>query len=176
MRCRRFKSPRASNKRAVRRGASEAAHASPSTPRPPRRRSDVDQRQITVHVQQIATKRQVVKKNGDISQFRRQRRSNRTPAHVRTHLPVQARPHPVRLTGVQAQPVRVRARGGVRVAVDVPDFGVILIATSRVVRSSRTVTTPSQGRYASDEEYFKLMGYVAEDQSVAAEGTTAGDD
>ena len=64
------------------------------------------------------------------------------------------------------------AEVSVRVAVFAPAFGTLLVA---LLHESCVLAVPKyypfvEGRYASDAEYFKLMGYVqSEDQSGVAE-------
>ena len=131
--------------------------------------------QITVHVQQIAaTKRQIEQKATDIAQF-----LHRIPNDPQRTFAIVSLSKRI-LTQCDSQVSKLNrfafalAEVAVRVAVFEPNFGVILIA---LLHESCVLSVPKyypfvEGRYASDEEYFKLMGYVAaEEQGDAPDGT-----
>jgi nucleoporin GLE1 len=125
--------------------------------------------QITVHVTQIAaTKKQIEQKATDICQFLHQVKYD--PQRTFCVLSLCKRV----LTQCDSQVSKLNrfafalAEVSVRVSVFAPAFGQLLIA---LLHESCVLAVPKyypfvEGRYVSDQEYFKLMGYVdAEDQS-----------
>ena len=65
------------------------------------------------------------------------------------------------------------AEVAVRIAIDVPRFGVLLVA---LIHEVCVNAVPKyypfvQGRYATDDEYYTLMGYVKSDEGDAFETT-----
>ena len=129
--------------------------------------------QITVHVQQIAaTRRQIEQKATDVAQFLHSIPND--PQRTFAYLSLAKRV----LTQCDSQVSKLNrfafalAEVSVRVAVFAPAFGTLLVA---LLHESCVLAVPKyypfvEGRYASDAEYFKLMGYVqSEDQSGVAE-------
>ena len=123
---------------------------------------------ITVHVQQIAaTRQQIEKKAVDIAQFLNGFQAGsiqRTFATISLAKRV--------LTQCDSQVSKLNrfafalAEVSVRVAVFDATFGQVLIA---LLHEACVLAVPKyypfvQGRYASDDEYFKLMGYVAAEE------------
>ena len=129
--------------------------------------------QITVHVQQIAaTRRQIEQKATDVAQFLHSIPND--PQRTFAYLSLAKRV----LTQCDSQVSKLNrfafalAEVSVRVAVFAPAFGTLLVA---LLHESCVLAVPKyypfvEGRYASDAEYFKLMGYVrSEDQGGVAE-------
>ena len=126
---------------------------------------------ITVHVQQIAaTRSQVEKKSVDIAQFLNGFQSGTIQRTFAT-LSLAKRV----LTQCDSQVSKLNrfafalAEVSVKVAVFDATFGQLLIA---LLHESCVLSVPKyypfvQGRYASDDEYFKLMGYVAAEEQPA---------
>jgi nucleoporin GLE1 len=130
--------------------------------------------QITVHVQQIAaTRRQIEQKATDVAQFLHSIPND--PQRTFAYLSLAKRV----LTQCDSQVSKLNrfafalAEVSARVAVFAPSFGELLIA---LLHESCVLAVPKyypfvEGRYASDAEYFALMGYVkSEDQSDVSLG------
>lgn len=131
--------------------------------------------QITVHVQQIAaTRRQIEQKATDVAQFLHSIPND--PQRTFAYLSLAKRV----LTQCDSQVSKLNrfafalAEVSARVAVFAPSFGELLIA---LLHESCVLAVPKyypfvEGRYASDAEYFALMGYVkSEDQSDVCENS-----
>ena len=126
---------------------------------------------ITVHVQQIAaTRKQIEQKAADVAQFLHSLPNDPQRTFALVSLAKRI------LTQCDSQVSKLNrfafalAEVAVRVAVFDQRFGVLLVA---LLHESCVLAVPKyypfvEGRYASDEEYFKLMGYVkAEEQGDA---------
>ena len=123
---------------------------------------------ITVHVQQIAaTRQQIEKKAVDIAQFLNGFQAG-SIQRVFATISLAKRV----LTQCDSQVSKLNrfafalAEVSVRVAVFDATFGRVLIA---LLHEACVLAVPKyypfvQGRYASDDEYFKLMGYVAAEE------------
>ena len=123
---------------------------------------------ITVHVQQIAaTRQQIEKKAVDIAQFL----NGFQPGSIQRTFATVSLAKRV-LTQCDSQVSKLNrfafalAEVSVRVAVFDATFGQVLIA---LLHEACVLAVPKyypfvQGRYASDDEYFKLMGYVAAEE------------
>ena len=123
---------------------------------------------ITVHVQQIAaTRQQIEKKAVDIAQFLNGFQAG-SIQRVFATISLAKRV----LTQCDSQVSKLNrfafalAEVSVRVAVFDATFGQVLIA---LLHEACVLAVPKyypfvQGRYASDDEYFKLMGYVAAEE------------
>ena len=126
---------------------------------------------ITVHVQQIAaTRKQIEQKAADVAQFLHSLPNDPQRTYALVSLAKRI------LTQCDSQVSKLNrfafalAEVAVRVAAFDRRFGVLLVA---LLHESCVLAVPKyypfvEGRYASDEEYFKLMGYVkAEEQGDA---------
>ena len=128
---------------------------------------------IVVHVQQIAaTKEQINKKSRDIMMLLVQLQEPQ-----RTFALLSIAKKMLSQCDVQVGKLNkfsfALAEVAVRVAVDVPRFGALLVALiHEVCVSSVPKYYPYvPGRYASDDEYYTLMGYVKTDDGAAFETT-----
>ena len=128
---------------------------------------------IVVHVQQIAaTQEQINKKSRDIMLMLVQLQE---PQRTFALLSIAKK----MLSQCDVQVAKLNryafalAEVAVRIAVDVPRFGALLVAlVHEVCVSSVPKYYPYvQGRYATDDEYYDLMGYVKNDDGVAFETT-----
>ena len=129
---------------------------------------------IVVHIQQIAaTKEQINKKSRDILTLLVQLQE---PQKTFALLSIAKK----MLSQCDVQVAKLNryafalAEVAVRIACDVPRFGALLVAlTHEVCVNAVPKYYPFvQGRYASDGEYYDLMGYVKPDDSTGAYETT----
>ena len=124
---------------------------------------------ITVHVQQIAaTRKQIEQKAADVAQFLHSLPNDPQRTYALVSLAKRI------LTQCDSQVSKLNrfafalAEVAVRVAAFDRRFGVLLVALLHESCVLAVPVYPFVGRYASDEEYFKLMGYVkAEEQGDA---------
>ena len=126
---------------------------------------------IVVHVQQIAaTKEQINKKSRDILMlFVQLQEPQKTFALLSLAKKMLACDVQVAKLNRYAFAL---AEVAVRIAIDVPRFGVLLVALIHEVCQRRAKVLPVCARtIATDDEYYTLMGYVKNDEGDAFETT-----
>ena len=128
---------------------------------------------IVVHVQQIAaTKEQINKKSRDILMLFVQLQEPQKTFALLSLAKKMLSQCDVQVAKLNRYAFAL-AEVAVRIAIDVPRFGVLLVA---LIHEVCVNAVPKyypfvQGRYATDDEYYKLMGYVKNDEGDAFETT-----
>lgn len=128
---------------------------------------------IVVHVQQIAaTKEQINKKSRDILMLFVQLQEPQKTFALLSLAKKMLSQCDVQVAKLNRYAFAL-AEVAVRIAIDVPRFGVLLVA---LIHEVCVNAVPKyypfvQGRYATDDEYYTLMGYVKSDEGDAFETT-----